>query len=255
MADKKKSKKGCLIRILYGFLILIVIIGAALLVFFAKGDNNVDLKFQQLINVQFEASNFTNEVDKWRADFGEKLKNCTNTPTICDDEGNIDYAVFMSDDVRVNSDIELDRFDFAIMCSQLNVLGAGMDDSLGSLVQCLSINRIEWQLFANKMQYSIIYNIDVEKFSKIISLTQKPEKMYLTVNSEIDLSVTDSVKSVTFTVNELTGESNDYCVAKLGLDVESAREKLAYLPVSYLDDISTMWNARYIFKDNYVLVK
>ena len=244
MDKKKKTKKGCFKQSLFALFVFILIVGAALLLLFLNNDNTeYDERFEALLNQNFDRTQFTDQVSRYRADFGEKLRNCTNSPNICDDNGNIDYEIFASSATRLTSDLNLDKYDLANLCTQLNRLYAFSSEGEGALIGALGINRIAWTLSQNCIDYKIVYEVT---------------QMFMTVEASLDITLANPVKSVSIFVNSLEGEDNEYCVntlfelLKLSSDTD---ETLAYLPMNYLGQINLIWQTRFVIGNEYITVK
>lgn len=259
MDKKKKTKKGCFKQSLFALFVFILIVGAALLLLFLNNDNTeYDERFEALLNQNFDTTQFTDQVSRYRADFGEKLRNCTNSPNICDDNGNIDYEIFASSATRLTSDLNLDKYDLANLCTQLNRLYAFSSEGEGALIGALGINRIAWTLSQNCIDYKIVYEVNLSQLKSMINFKNVPSQMFMTVEASLDITLANPVKSVSIFVNSLEGDDNEYCVntlfelLKLSSDTD---ETLAYLPMNYLGQINLIWQTRFVIGNEYITVK
>lgn len=243
----KTSKKGCWWRSLMIFLILLLAAGTALLVNFVNNKNSVDAKFQQLINLEFDTAQFSDNVSRWRDDFTSKIRSATGLETVCDDAGNVKFDILISEDSRLINDWNLTRYDLAIYCSERNRWAALGDDGTAALRGMTSCNRIEWNLSAQTCQYKIIYQIIGADLASSIPLSVVPDCVYLTVVATVDLSSAEPVKMYNYTFNNLTGEDNEYCLKVLFESLamgESAKSDFAYTPFAYLDELTVLWECR-----------
>lgn len=258
MAKEKKSKKGCWLKVLYGILILLLIIGATLLVYYMNFKPTVDARLQDLLNQSFDTTQFTDQVSSHKADLGQKLNACTNSSSICNADGDIDHTIFWSSDIRVTSDLDLNKYDIANLCSQLNALTILSESGAEALFGCLAAVRINWILTATTIDYTIIYKMNARYLAQSLSLSSAPEAMYLTITASLDLTVVKPVKSVNVTINQLTGEDNAYCWGKIceSLQVgEGIENQLAYLPMRYIEQMNATWQSRYVIKEDFIRIK
>lgn len=244
--SKKAKKKGCWRHALIIFLIFLLAAVTALLVNYIINRNSVDAKFQELLNREFDTTAFSDNVSAYRGGFATKLRNATGVSTVCNSDNTVNFDILMSDDCGLMRDWEVGKLDLALYCSDRNAASPLDGGSVTSLRRLMTCVQIEWTLSGQTCQYSMIYQISGRSLSNIIPLTAAPAYVYLTVNAQIDLGLMDSVVMYNYTINDLTGEDNEYCLNKIftSLCITAAEQKsLAYTPFEYLEELNSSWNS------------
>ncbi len=251
--EKGKLKKGCWWRALLIFLMLLLVAVTALLVNFLNGRNAGDQRFEELLNQEFDSSGFTDNVSRWRGDFVESIRTATGNASVCDDEGEIDFDILMGKDSRLNASWSLDKYDLAIYCSQRNGYGLLNATVVEQLRGLMTINRIDLIITGQVIEYTIVYQIAGSGLSSVYSMTRVPESVYLVANATIDLSQGEPVKMYNYTINQLTGEDNEYCLKRIFGSVgytEKVLREFAYTPFAYLEELNELWGSRFALTSN-----
>lgn len=256
--EKDNKKRGCWWRCLIIIAMLLLAVGVMFLMSFLNNRNSVDTKFQQLVNQEFSKTAFTDNVNisKWQEEFASKLRTATGNNAICSDAGEINFETLDSSAGLVNN-WTLSRYDFAIYCSQRNKQAVLSDDNLDILLNKATINRISWTISGQELTYSIVYQFKGGDIAMIVTMSNVPDKIYLTAEATIDLTALEPVKMYNYTINKLTGDDNEYCLKKIFSEnayTEKMKKQLAYKPFSYLEELNKLWNTRLALKNDSIII-
>lgn len=248
-----KKGKGCWWRCLIIVLMLLLAGGTAILINYLNSRNEVDLKFQELVNREFDNSRFADTVSKWAGDFVTKIRRATGKNEVCNDEGQINFDVLMSKDSKLTQTFELDKYDLAIYISQRNSYGLLSADNVDSVRSLMTVNDIEWEISEQKVEYKIVYKIEGSVLATRRSLSKAPKEVFLTAEVTLDLGLIDSVVAYNYSFNMLAGEDNDYCLNKIFGDSGekgNLRKEFAYTPLAYIEELNSLWGTRLLLKAN-----
>ncbi len=254
----EKGKKGCWWYGLVCILLLLLAGAMAILMAYLNGRNGVDSEFQRLVNQKFDSTAFSDNVSKLKPEFASKIRDATGSEAVCSEAGEVNFAVLNSSESRLVKDWALKWYDFAIYCSQRNANSVLSDDNLEIVMSYATINRLEWEITNQKIEYTIVYQFKGKDISNFVRIKTVPDYVFLVAKSTIDLSLLEPVKMYNYTINKLTGEDNEYCLKKIFGDTkynESLQKKLAYLPFSYLEELKNTLKAKIVLSNDAITLK
>ncbi len=255
---KKIGKKGCFFRCLTILGILALIVCGALLVFFSAEDQRpTDAKFESLINQTFNTLGFADTLTNQAPSLGTKLRTATNTTEITDDNGNLNYAIFLaSQDLLINP-LSLNRYDLGNLITQLNAVGSLSGSGVSEIIGNLKAHQFNYTLGDKTMTYQAIYALDTTYLSQKIKMEKIPEIIYFTISATLDLKLSAdlTLKTYTFTINNLNSSDSDYCINTL-LSLSKAQKSeitvFPLLPLTHLNSLATLWNTPFTFSSDLI---
>ncbi len=245
--SKKQGKKGCWLRLLTGVALFVLVAVVALLVNHLYSNRNLDTKLESLVNAEFDRSAMADNVSEHAGEFATKLRTAFGNANVCDDSGKIDFDVLMAEGSTLSAEWTLNRYDFAIFCSERNGLWLQSGENVPAIVYWLKIVQIDWEISNNVITYKIVYSVSGKNLAKIVNIKSQPEVVYITATATIDFRSSTPVKSVGFVVNQLRGEDNEYCLKKIlgGGDFTSTKQTaFAYLPFDYIRELNSLWKTK-----------
>ncbi|MBQ7977836.1 MAG: hypothetical protein IJ301_04550 [Clostridia bacterium] len=261
MKEKKRFKKGCIKNSL---IILFIVIATGVIALFvilgALGGSAGDAKLNELLNREYSIP-FADKITTMQEQ-ETQLKLVQNF--VLSDGSNIltngefDFDKFSSDLTRLQSDISLTGYDFAVLANC--VLGSLASDDFVNIFKLIDFN-LQTVESSNTtyINYRATLKIDLTSLKSQRALEKLPDFVYITFDTTLDtkMSLDNMLVGLNLQINRLTGDDNAYAVEKLmellGL-TQNDINSVAKFPVDYFVEQVKIWQANFSIENSMFLL-